>query len=785
MDDAQTAQEAIAYYREQYDAIGARLLRLQGDLRDARRDAQRQRIIATLIQQLYQLDVAAVSATDPDRQLGERLVALLIESLHLDCAALLTRSDDQTLSVEHAFGLDPGFQFTNLSELPEQAHSAAPEQLPAAVRAAIESSGLRRWLWSAPAGAEAMLFLGRRHEQGAGVGLSFEAGDQAIAQSVLAVYLALSERRRAKHALHSARIDYRTLFESAQDAFVIIDGRSNALLEANQQALSLLGTDCEQLQQRPLISWLIDPDPQGWRRRWRRTLISGRAEQLECQLRTLAGQPFWVELRLIRIGTLERGHLLLVARDISKRKQVELQLRHYAFRDELTQLPNRAQMYRRLEEALERQRQEPDYQFALMFLDLDRFKRVNDSLGHSLGDRLLVAIGQRLQGQLSPQDTIARLGGDEFLILAVDVPDPLIAYQRAQRLERALHAPFTVSGQEIFTSASIGIVLADRHYDQPEAMLRDADIAMYQAKRHEGREHRYALFNPDMHARALADMELERDLRHALKQQELMLYYQPIVRLADGAITGFEALVRWRHPQHGMVPPNRFIPLAEDTLLILDISRFVLREAGRQALAWSRCFERAPIVNVNLSGRQFISSEVATETSELIAEVGCPPALINIEITESAILTNKALALAGMEGLHAQGFKLSMDDFGTGYSSLSYLHEFPFDSIKIDQSFVSRLTREPRTAAIVTAILRLAETLEKRVIAEGIETPDQLAALQRLGCAGGQGYLFSPPVEASAAEALYKQPSWILPSSAGPSNGTVAGLERGEPDQDG
>ncbi|MCF8005530.1 MAG: PAS domain-containing protein, partial [Chromatiaceae bacterium] len=346
MDDAQTAQEAIAYYREQYDAIGARLLRLQGDLRDARRDAQRQRIIATLIQQLYQLDVAAVSATDTDRQLGERLVALLVESLHLDCAALLTRSDDQTLSVEHAFGLDPGFQFTNLSELPEQAHSAAPEQLPTAVRAAIESSGLRRWLWSAPAGAEAMLFLGRRHEQGAGVGLSFEAGDQAIAQSVLAVYLALSERRRAKHALHSARIDYRTLFESAQDAFVIIDGRSNALLEANQQALSLLGTDCEQLQQRPLISWLIDPDPQGWRRRWRRTLISGRAEQLECQLRTLAGQPFWVELRLIRIGTLERGHLLLVARDISKRKQVELQLRHYAFRDELTQLPNRAQMYR-------------------------------------------------------------------------------------------------------------------------------------------------------------------------------------------------------------------------------------------------------------------------------------------------------------------------------------------------------------------------------------------------------------------------------------------------------
>ncbi|MEA3641524.1 MAG: EAL domain-containing protein [Lamprobacter sp.] len=760
MDDVQTAKEVIDFYRQQSDEIGSRLLRAQAELRSARRDAQRQRIIAAIIQRLYRLEGQEPSDQAPDHWLGEKLVALLVEVLQVDCAALLSGMRHNRLLVEHALGLDAAFQLPLSAPLPEQAISSAPEQIPTKVDEALAAHGLQRWLWASSTKSDRMLLLGHRRQLLGGVELAFETGDQAIAEAVLAVYLALTEQRSATRALHSAEIDYRTLFESAQDAFVIIDAQNNQLLEANQQALRLLGADFEQMQQRPIISWLADPDPRAWRRRWHRALC-GRTQQLECRLRTLAGQPFWVELRLTRIGAIQRGRLLLIGRDISKRKKVELQLRQYAFRDELTQLPNRALMYRRLGEALERQRQEPGYQFALLFLDIDRFKTINDSLGHSLGDRLLVAIGQRLTSQLHKDDSIARLGGDEFLILANKISDAHNAQAMAARIEQALLIPFTVSGQEIFTSASIGIVLADASYSQPEALLRDADIAMYQAKRHDGRERRYALFNPAMHARAIADMELERDLRRALEStQELTLFYQPILRLKDGRITGFEALVRWRHPQHGLVRPDRFIPLAEDTLLILDISRFVLREASRQAAAWATEFTRPPIVNVNLSGRQFISSEVAEETSQLVAEAGCPPALINIEITESAILTDKALALAGMEGLHAQGFKLSMDDFGTGYSSLSYLHEFPFDSIKIDGSFVNTLTSEPRTAAIVTAILRLAETLEKQVIAEGIETPEQLATLQQLGCNAGQGYLFSPPVEASAAEAMFRQRPW-------------------------
>lgn len=758
MDD-HTAQEAIDFYRQQCDEIGARLLRTQADLRLARGDANRQRVITNIIQHLYRLDGLEPPNQAPDQWLGENLVALLVESLQVDCAALLSGIQQHRLVVEQALGLDERFQLPFSPPLPEQAISSDPEQIAAEVQAAFEAQGLQRWLWSAAPRSDRLLLLGHRRPHLLGVELAFEPGDQAIAEAALAVYLAIIEQRSAKRALQSAQIDYRTLFESAQDAFIIVDSHSNQLIEANQQALNLLGTDFDQMQRRPLISWLDEPNPRGWRRRWYRAL-SGRIVQLECQLRTYAGQRFWVELRLTRIGALQRGHLLLIGHDISKRKQVELKLRQYAFRDELTQLPNRALMYRRIEAALERQRREPSYQFALFFLDLDRFKTINDSLGHSFGDRLLTLIGQRLSGQLHEGDTLARLGGDEFLVLISDVADPGMALVMAQRLEQALRTPFTVNGHEIFTSVSIGIVLANTSYTQPEAMLRDADIAMYRAKRHEGREHRFAIFNPAMHARALADMELERDLRRALERQEFLLYYQPIIQLSDGKITGFEALIRWRHPGRGLVPPNHFIALAEDTLLILDISRFVLGEASRQALAWAERFSLPPTVNVNLSGRQFISTEVAEETSRIVAEAGCPAALINIEITESAILTDKSLALAGMEGLHAQGFKLSMDDFGTGYSSLSYLHEFPFDSIKIDGSFVSTLNNEPRTAAIVTAILGLAETLEKRVIAEGIETPEQLAILQQLGCDAGQGYLFSPPVDAAAAEALLKDPPW-------------------------
>ncbi len=417
MTEAHRGQEAIEYYRQQCDALGARSLRLQSELRAARRDAYRQRAIAVIIQRLYRLDGQSPSEHTTDQRLGENLVALLIESLQVDCAALLSRTTNGSLVVEHALGLNAAFEMLPKEPLPPQAISSAPEQVAPEVREAIEAQGLQRWLWSASAEGNKVLLLGHRHQQPPGAELAFESGDQAIAEAVLAVYLALTEERSAKRALRSAEINFRTLFESAQDAFAIVDGRSSRLIEANSHAQGLLGASFDEMQQQPLDSWLADPDPAIWRRRWRRTL-AGRTEQFECQLRNRSGVPVWVELRLVRIDTLGRGRLLLIGRDIDKRKEAEAQLRRYAFRDELTQLPNRALMYRRMEEALERKRREPGYRFALFFLDIDRFKTVNDSLGHSLGDQLLVLIGERLRAQIHENDTIARLGGDEFLILA-------------------------------------------------------------------------------------------------------------------------------------------------------------------------------------------------------------------------------------------------------------------------------------------------------------------------------------------------------------------------------
>ena len=783
MAETQTSQHAIDFYRQQYDELGSRLLRARHELRAARRDAARQRLIARIIQRLSALAGEESADQQPfDQSLGEHLVALLVEILQIDCAALLTQTDTGALVVEHALGLEASFQLPPSAPLSEQLSNRPSERMVPEVSEALRAQGLQHWLWAASTTSGTVLLLAHRHQQALEMPLTFEDGDQAIAEAILGFYLALIEQRHATEALESAKIDYRILFESAQDAFLVIDGRSAQLLDANLQAQRLVGADFDELQQRPLISWLDKPDLTAWRRRWRRAL-AGHAEQVECRLRSAAGQPFWAEMSLIRIGPTTRGRLLLIGRDISKRKEAEERLRHYAFRDELTQLPNRAFMYRRLDTAIQRQHQEPDYRFALFFLDLDRFKTINESLGHSLGDRLLIAIGERLSACLDEDDHIARLGGDEFLILSDHIAGTDAAEAMAQRLEQALTTPCTVSGQEIFTSASIGIVLANGRYEQPEAMLRDADIAMYQAKRREGREQRYALFNPAMHARALAEMELERNLRRALERDEFLLLYQPIVQLDTGRVKGFEALVRWEHPEHGLVPPDRFIPLAEETLLILDLSRFVLGEACRQAVAWARHFAEPPVVSVNLSGRQFISHQIADEISDLLTQHSCPSSLINLEITESAILTDKDMALAGMQALHARGFKLSMDDFGTGYSSLSYIHQFPFDYIKIDRSFVSSITEDVRTEAVVTAILRLAETLEKQVIAEGIETPAQLATLQRLGCGYGQGYLFSRPVDAASAIQLFQDAPWqdlFKQPDHGPSTDAALGGDAGD-----
>lgn len=750
-------EQALDYYRQQYDEIGGRLLRLQRELTQARRDARRNRTIALIVQQLYE----CANQQEPSTALlGETLLALLVESLGIDCAGLLSwQGAADQCRLEQGLGLTAGFALPLPALPPVRAASLNPETLPMAAQAVLQGEGLRNWLWIAAPETGQALLLGNRQLKKLHDDLALEEADQVIAAAALKVYLGLREQQQTFQALQVAETNYRTLFESAHEAFVVFDVADGALLDANQRTVDLMGCPLTELRCRPTTDWLISAE-RVWKRPWL-CALAGRPQRFECEIHTATDQCLWVEINLNRIHAGQRRLLLAVVRDVTARRQSERQLRHHAFHDALTQLPNRALILESLADAIQRRQVNSGYLFALLFLDLNRFSVINDSLGHSLGDQLLIAISHRLHSCLRPEDVIARLGGDEFVVLLNELRQPDDAMACAERLERALISPFTLDGHEIYTSASIGIVLDDDRYSEPEAMLRDADIAMYQAKKRDAPYQRYALFDPAMHVRAIQLMELERDLRHAVERQEFVVYYQPIVRLDNGQLKGFEALVRWRHPERGLVPPNDFIPIAEETLLILPIGHLVLTEACRQAVEWAQRYARPPTINVNLSSRQFTATDLAEEINQLARLHGCDPSLLNLEITESAIMEDIDAAQANLRRLHHQGFQLSMDDFGTGYSSLSYLHQFPFDILKIDRSFTQSLGQDSSKTKIINTIITLARTLGMLVVAEGVETREQADYLAAVGCDFGQGYYFSRPVDAPAAEALMNDPHWL------------------------
>jgi diguanylate cyclase (GGDEF)-like protein/PAS domain S-box-containing protein len=441
------------------------------------------------------------------------------------------------------------------------------------------------------------------------------------------------------------------------------------------------------------------------------------------------------------------------ATDITERKRAEAQLLHDAFHDALTGLPNRALFVDRLEQAVRQTWRREGYGFAVLFLDLDRFKVVNDSLGHTTGDQLLVAIAQRLARILRAADTFARLGGDEFVILLDDVREAAEASIIAARLQEQLGLPFDLSGLEVVTSASIGIVLSGAGYERADDLLRDADIAMYRAKAL-GRA-RHEVFALSMRADALARLGWEADLRRALEREEFLVHYQPVVRLRTGRLFGFEALLRWQHPERGLILPGQFVPIAEDSGLIIAIDRWVMRAACRQLREWQGLFRLDPplAVNVNLSSKHFTRPDLVEQIRQCLDEAGLGPASLRLEITESAIMENIDLATLILQQLHTLGVQIEIDDFGTGYSSLGYLVQLPADTLKIDRSFVSQMTDDAGKAEIVHTIVALAQNLRMSVIAEGIETHEQRAGLIALGCELGQGYLISRPVDSQAATA--------------------------------
>jgi diguanylate cyclase (GGDEF)-like protein len=411
-----------------------------------------------------------------------------------------------------------------------------------------------------------------------------------------------------------------------------------------------------------------------------------------------------------------------------------------------------------------------------MFLDLDRFQVINDSLGHKAGDKMLVAIADRLKASVRPGDTVARIGGDEFAILLENLTDIGDVSLITKRLQTELYKPLHLEGQEVLTTASIGIAVSMLWYDYPEDILRDADIAMYRAKA-QGKA-RCVVFNKTMYRHAVKRLQLETDLRQAISRQELQLHYQPIVSLATGQIIGFEALLRWQHPTRGFVSPSEFIPIAEETGLILPIGDWVLREACIKAKEWQQAYpnQKPLTISVNLSGRQFAQPNLSEKIDKILRETSLERQSLKIEITESAIMENAESALCQsqddcpieiLDQLRSLGIQLSIDDFGTGYSSLSRLYRFPINTLKIDQSFIKRMDIDSEgrhstsPSKIVRAIVTLAHNLGLDVTAEGIETPEQLAELRKLGCESGQGYFFSKPVDAVKAEALIAaQPQW-------------------------
>lgn len=442
--------------------------------------------------------------------------------------------------------------------------------------------------------------------------------------------------------------------------------------------------------------------------------------------------------------------------------------RHAAFHDSLTNLPNRNLFVETLKFALEKHKQHRGYNFAVLFLDLNRFKTINESLGHSIGNNLIQTVGKRLKEMIRGDDLLARFGGDEFGIILSNTKstDEVVAF--AQLIHQRFSQPFMISGREVFINASIGISFGNQAYAEAEEVLRDADIAMYYAKDH---KKGYEIFNQNMHTRAVTLHQIETDLRYAVERNELRAFYQPIVSLETMELAGFETLLRWAHPVRGMIPPGEFIPVAEETGLIVSITYWMLEESCRHIAAMQKMHEKPLFLSANLSGRHFAHGDIVDRIHDIILRTAVPPESIKLEITESAMMDNPEQAIGALRRMKEIGVQISIDDFGTGYSSLSYLHRFPIDTLKIDRSFVGTMEDGTENGEIVRTVIALAKALKLEVVAEGIESIHQLHQLRILGCEFGQGYLFSRPVPVDEAEKIVEtRERWkqILPENSMP-----------------
>lgn len=573
--------------------------------------------------------------------------------------------------------------------------------------------------------------------------------------AVLSINRDITNRKQADAALRESEYKMRTLLGSMNEGLIQVNNEE--IIEfANDRFCEMTGYDREDLLGNNGLDILIDESQREFLDGINSKRLRGESGQYELQLKKKSGESLYAIVGGAPVFNAEQKIVgtMGVFTDITERKRIEEQMVHDAFHDALTGLANRKLFMEHLRLALARTHRESNRLFAVLFLDFDRFKVINDSLGHSEGDRLLVAIAGRLEFILRPGDLVARLGGDEFTILLSEINSAEDALTIAERIQEEIRNPFDLGGSEIVTTASIGIAFGSSDYEQAEEILRDADIAMYRAKAKGKACH--MIFDQSMHEEVRNRLHIEREMRQALEQKEFCLYYQPIVDLKTGNLSGFESLIRWRHPVRGMVSPGEFIPIAEENNLILPLGRWVLDESCRQMKAWQNVYPGAKdlMISVNLSGKQFIQPDLVEQVAAALAESGLAPKHLKLEITESYLMENSELAVKAVNGLRDLGLQLSLDDFGTGYSSLSYLHSLPVSYLKIDRSFVNRMMDSNENSEMVETIIRLAQNLKMKVIAEGIETSEQMAHLQTLNCQYGQGYFFSKPVEPENAALL-------------------------------
>ena len=604
---------------------------------------------------------------------------------------------------------------------------------------------------------------------------------QEAAEAVRAAGAEAADRESELAARHVRELEaserrFHSAFTHASIGMALLsfDG---GILQANPALRALVGSGSATLAGRRFQDLALDEDRPELERQL--GLVNGplghefEGFALELRCRHISGDAVWVAAHCSFFSEpgAETPCLILQVQDITARRKAEEGLHHIAFHDSLTGLPNRRRFHELLHHAVAATRAQPapaeSTAFAVMFLDFDRFKLINDSLGHAAGDEFLVQVSRRIQGSLRPRDVVARLGGDEFGILVRELGHERDAVMLAERLMEVMRQPFMVAGTELMTSASIGITFSALGYTHPDEVLRDADIAMYKAKG--AGKARYALFDASLHTEVANRLRLEGDLRHAIDAGRLTVAYQPLFDLASGRIAGFEALVRWVHPQDGSIPPGDFLPIAEEAGLMIKLTDFVMHCACQQLRQWRAQHPGAAAltVNVNVSGHDLAHPAFVARVTRALVESGLQPNQLCLELTENILMSRVEGALPLLHDLKRLGVALAVDDFGTGYSSLSHLSKLPIDSLKIDRSFVARLgvtgpdggeNADDQDAAVVRSIVLLGRSLGKLVVAEGVETEAQLDALRALGCNRGQGYLLGRPLPAAAWEPVLAQP---------------------------